>query len=359
MILTDPIPPITSHSSSPQLYESARTRNSEQTQKDFDEIYAFLTGGAQYDPRVPGSPETCQNLCDPAESGLPSLNPLLTEMVQDQSLSPQTTSNAESPSQPLSASVSLPLTVPFPNEESQHTSPIDMPTEHAIPLDEIQMTMRDCFSDDTLIRPTNVARLNLAGRESIETASEDPLSVVETHLLQPFESGSTDPTTLQLMTTSVFSESSSMNAMTTHPAVATTSDVAQQVLGQSLPHIIAGNGNDETLTIRLDPPELGEVLVRIQKSDGGIAIRVAALEPSTQLFLEQHADDLSEFMSTNNDGLTMELETNHHFQDTRRQPWENQGRQHFPSAQQHSNIQEGTELGSPPPFKSTAEDFFA
>ncbi|MCA8998162.1 MAG: flagellar hook-length control protein FliK [Planctomycetaceae bacterium] len=53
------------------------------------------------------------------------------------------------------------------------------------------------------------------------------------------------------------------------------------------------SGSEEFL-VRLDPPELGEVVVQMTRKDKGFRLKVRAVDPQTHLLFEQHAGELQE-----------------------------------------------------------------
>ena len=92
------------------------------------------------------------------------------------------------------------------------------------------------------------------------------------------------------------------------PASKTVQSVTQQVAEQTMAQI-ANNSNkqDSSFTVRLDPPELGEVLVSLKKSEGGIIMRVSAIEKTTQALLQLNELDLSQAMTEHQGDVTMEF----------------------------------------------------
>lgn len=64
---------------------------------------------------------------------------------------------------------------------------------------------------------------------------------------------------------------------------------------------------EQTLTVRLDPPELGEVIVRLKKSEGGLLMRVTAIEETTQTLLQLNQSELMEAMGEQSGDVTLEF----------------------------------------------------
>lgn len=88
------------------------------------------------------------------------------------------------------------------------------------------------------------------------------------------------------------------------PIKTATTQLAEQSLAQISNQ---ANTKDSSFTVRLDPPELGEVVVNLKKSEGGIVMRIAAVEKSTQTLLELNQFDLSQAMTENGQDVTMEF----------------------------------------------------
>ncbi len=91
--------------------------------------------------------------------------------------------------------------------------------------------------------------------------------------------------------------------------------VIQKVVEETMAQLSAAQSKiDSSFSVRLDPPELGEVLVRLKKTEGGIMMRIVAIDPTTQQLLEQHETDLSESLLSEQSELSMELGDRSEFQ---------------------------------------------
>ena len=76
-----------------------------------------------------------------------------------------------------------------------------------------------------------------------------------------------------------------------HAQAAAAAPVAQQVVGQVVVAITAAA--EPKLEIRLDPPELGRVEIRLTETESGVQAVVMAQRPETQDLLRRHAEQLA------------------------------------------------------------------
>ena len=83
----------------------------------------------------------------------------------------------------------------------------------------------------------------------------------------------------------------------------------QQVVEETMAHlsVYRGRGASSSLTVRLDPPELGEVLVKLERTSDGLQMRVTATETETQQFLQSHEQDLAGLMSDFQDDVSLDF----------------------------------------------------
>lgn len=84
--------------------------------------------------------------------------------------------------------------------------------------------------------------------------------------------------------------------------------VIQQIVEQAIPEFpTVQQQESQSFTIRLDPPELGEVVIEMKKSEDGVAMRVTATVPATQLLLDQNQHELSQSMHEFQGDLNLEF----------------------------------------------------
>ena len=70
----------------------------------------------------------------------------------------------------------------------------------------------------------------------------------------------------------------------------------------------SGSGGGDTVEIRLDPPELGKVQIRLEHHESGLKVTVMAERPDTQDFLRRHAAELSrELSGTGQNGVVLDF----------------------------------------------------
>lgn len=101
------------------------------------------------------------------------------------------------------------------------------------------------------------------------------------------------------------------------PASKAVQSVTQQVAEHTMAQIAKNSSSqDSSFTVRLDPPELGEVLVSLKKSEGGIIMRVAAIEKTTQALLQLNEVDLSQAMTDHQNDVTMEFGSQSDFENS-------------------------------------------
>lgn len=166
--------------------------------------------------------------------------------------------------------------------------------------------------------------------ESIAKFAPEQIEFIEPPVSQPSAQGSqaANNDALESMTVKTLEEAGKhhqessndamqVNAHTENPlliarnvqtSVHLSQKVVQQVMEPTLLQMesVQRNGNTE-FTVRLDPPELGEILVRLKKSEGGILMRVTAIEKTTQAILEQNEQDLMKSMSDNGAEVSLEF----------------------------------------------------
>lgn len=100
-----------------------------------------------------------------------------------------------------------------------------------------------------------------------------------------------------------------------HPEASTLSRHSVENLAARLREHVMSLGHVESLqphtprttTLRLDPPELGEVLVQMTRESTGIFIRIAAVEPTTQGLLAKHAQELMDSFHDQQAHMNLEL----------------------------------------------------
>ncbi len=93
--------------------------------------------------------------------------------------------------------------------------------------------------------------------------------------------------------------------------------VIQKVVEETMSQLSSAQSKvDSSFSVRLDPPELGEVLVRLKKTEGGIMMRIAAIESTTQQLLEQNETHLSDSLQDHQSELSMELGDRSEFSQT-------------------------------------------
>ena len=80
----------------------------------------------------------------------------------------------------------------------------------------------------------------------------------------------------------------------TNPKV-TSQPVIQQVVSETMDRMsMVRKVGTSDFTVRLDPPELGEVLVKLRKADDGIKVRVRAVNSETQTLVADNIQNLSD-----------------------------------------------------------------
>ncbi|QDT32810.1 Flagellar hook-length control protein FliK [Thalassoglobus polymorphus] len=182
------------------------------------------------------------------------------------------------------------------------------------------------FVDSTDAGKTNrlsVSREHFSAASSLNSDSPNPVDLKANHpqssnneLLNPVQQGDSQHLSFFENSSLIGGDENRFSSITDPTSVA--GKVIQKVVAETMAQLSAAQSKiDSSFSVRLDPPELGEVLVRLKKTEGGLMMRIVAIDPTTQQLLEHHETELSESLQSEQpeqSELSMELGDRSEFQ---------------------------------------------
>jgi len=102
-------------------------------------------------------------------------------------------------------------------------------------------------------------------------------------------------------------DASSINAVATAPTITQTADIMQQLATEVVQRVQTLEVNrEQRFTLRLDPPELGKLVISMRRTASGIELHVDAADPVTQNLIQAGFDELNSD-STDTDSVFRQL----------------------------------------------------
>ena len=162
---------------------------------------------------------------------------------------------------------------------------------------------------DALVNQAKFDFVNRLSQAEVVPSNEGPIGVnfesitttaftVESSEELPPESASVVDSDLDLLqqllpreTSSVFGASVDTSVAREEESLSLPRQIAARAIGEAE---VLETGDSSRFRIRLDPPELGSVLVELQKSASGTTITVTAAEPATQQLLQDSLQQLNQ-----------------------------------------------------------------
>lgn len=85
-------------------------------------------------------------------------------------------------------------------------------------------------------------------------------------------------------------------------------NLAEQIANEAVKHAeVVKHQGQQRFTMRLDPPELGKLVVEMERTERGIALRVNAVDPATLGLIQSSVDELNSNLTNQQDSIFQEV----------------------------------------------------